>query len=295
MKRKAILLFLITALLLCAPAQAKGYRIDKKNQENFGHLLIDLLHAYETPSPQDGQTIEQSLEKIKAVRESDYEVAKAIADHWNAVYVNPDGEYVPHLYDGGERALALEQTSLQDSRTHAFVILGFELKNGQMKPELVGRCDAAAAAARSFPNTIIVCSGGATGKNNPKKHTEAGLMKAYLSEQCGIDASRIFTDERAQNTVENAKNTFAILREQGIETITIITSSYHQLRGQALYNAMSALTRQENGYSAKIVENYSYDIEDSDTSQPEDRLAVRQLATMLKLPDRIIDKMKKWF
>ena len=44
----------------------------------------------------------------------------------------------------------------------------------------------AAIAARVFPDSILVCSGGATGDNNPERHTEAGLMKQYLAGTCGI-------------------------------------------------------------------------------------------------------------
>ena len=294
MKKRIFALVVALAMLLCETALGEGYRIQKKNQNNFGHLLIDLLHAYETPSPTDESTIAASLEAIRSVSESDYEVARAIADHWNKVYVNPDGSYQLYLYDGGERATALENTSLVDSPDHAFVVLGYELKNGEMADELIGRCDAAIAAARSFPSAIIVCTGGATGKNNPKKHTEAGLMKAYMAEH-GIDASRIFTDDSAQNTLDNAVNTFKILRERQSKTITIITSSYHQLRGQTLYNAMSALYQQEYGFSVDSVENYSFDKQAPSGGKPEDRQAVRQLATMLKLPDRVVENMKKWF
>ena len=65
------------------------------------------------------------------------------------------------------------------------------LPDGEMTEELVGRCKAAAAAAKAFPDSIIVCTGGATGANNPDGHTEAGLMKEYLVKRCGISRKRI--------------------------------------------------------------------------------------------------------
>lgn len=287
---------LLTALvLLTGAALAEGYRIDPRNASNFGKLLIDLLHAYERPASDDASTIAAALDAIRDVSLGDYEVARAISDHWGRVYLNAEGEYLLNLYDGGERATALEQTGLKDSPTQAFVVLGFELKDGKMTPELAGRCDAAAAAARSFPSAILVCSGGPTGKNNPQNHTEAGLMKRYLVEKQGIDAGRIFIDEKAMSTVQNAVNTFEILRAQGIETITIVTSSYHQRWGQVIYNAMSALYRQGDGYSVRIVENYCYDIAPSDHYRNDDRFAVRQLTSVLQLPDKVIEEMKKAF
>ncbi len=293
---KRILALLISLMLLTGvSALADGYRIDARNASNFGKLLIDLLHAYERPKSDDASTIAAALDAIRAVSLSDYEVARAISDHWGRVYLNTEGEYLLRVYDGGARATALEQTGLKDSPTHAFVVLGFELKDGKMAPELVGRCDAAAAAARSFPSAILVCSGGPTGKNNPQSHTEAGLMKRYLVEKCGIDAGRIFIDEKAMSTVQNAVNTFEILRTRGIQTITVVTSSYHQRWGQVIYNAMSALCQQDSGYAVKIVENYCYEIAPSDHYKNDDRFAVRQLTSVLQLPDRVIEEMKKAF
>ena len=85
-------------------------------------------------------------------------------------------------------------------------------------------------------------------------------MKKYLVNQCGIAEERIFTDKKAMTTAENAVNTLAILRKQGVETMTIVTSSYHQRWGQVLYNAMAARYRQVYGYSVEIIGNYCYDI-----------------------------------
>ena len=295
MKRKIVALIVALALLMGAAALAEGYRIDAGNAGNFGTLLVDLMHAYETPQPGDAEAVEAAVAAIAGVSATDGEVARAIADHWNTVYVNADGTYRLYLYGNGERALALEETGMSDSPAHAFVVLGFELKDGEMTDELKGRCRAAAAAARSFPSAILVCSGGATGKNNPKNHPEAGLMKEYLVSKCGIDAARIYTDERAMTTLENAVNTFAILREHGIETFTLVTSSYHQRWAQVLYNALSALYKQANGYNPRIVGNYSFPVDPGDRYQHDDRFAVRQLCSMLNLPDEVVEEMKKNF
>lgn len=295
MKNRFFALLVILALLISPAALCEDYRIADQNASNFGVLLIDLLHAYEKPASDDQQRIASDLESIRSVRLSDYEVARFIVDHWNRVYLNLEGEYALCLYDGGERATALEATALKDSPTHAFVVLGFELENGKMQQELMGRCDAAAAAAKSFPSAIVVCSGGATGKNNPQKHTEAGLMKQYLVEKRGVDASRIFIDEHAMSTVENAINTFEIMRAHGIQTFTVVTSSYHQRWGQVVYNAMAALCQQAYGSSPHIVENYSYEIAAYGNYVHDDRYAIKQLTKVLNLPDKVIDQMRKAF
>ena len=253
----------------------------------FAALLTDLVNAYETPSEGDGQRIEADLAAIRAVSEEDYLTARSIADHWRAVYLDPGYELC--LYHGDGAAPELRGSGIPNSGSHAIVVLGYELKDGRMQPELEGRCEAAAAAARAFPETILVCSGGATGGNNPDKNTEAGLMKRYLAEVCGIDPARIFIDERAMTTAENAVNTFEILRREGVRTVTIVTSAYHQRWGQALYNAVGALYRQRMGCDVEIVGNYCYDIEPSvSIYELDDRIAVRQMAGILGLPEEAV-------
>ena len=275
----------VVVLLLARPWSQKT-PVSKANAENYGVLLTHLVNAVEEPSGQDGQIIEEDLAAIKAADPKDYDMAKSIADHWLKVYVDPD--YQIYLYHGGDTAPELENAGIEDSEKHAIVILGYALKDGEMQPELKGRCDAAAAMARSFPDTILVCSGGATGDNNPEKHTEAGLMKDYLMEHCGIDAERIFIDENAMTTAENALNTLKILREKGIRTMTIVTSAYHQRRGQVLYHVMAERYKKQYGYSVEIVGNYNYDIESSSpTEVVSQRVAVRQIAELLELPDEV--------
>ena len=258
--------FLALLVLPCAaPASAEP--------ATLGGLLSALVTAYEAPS-------DDSIPRIDAYAEAlDDEIAFSIAENWKKVYLDPD--YTLLLYGKDDPSdLAIPAPS-----AHAFVILGYELQNGEMSEELMGRCDAAAAAAQAFPEAILVCSGGATGKNNPDRHTEAGLMREYLIQTCGIDSKRILIDERAMNTAENAVNTFEILRAQGIDTMTIVTSSYHQRRAQVLYSALAAQYAQEYGYSAQIVGNFCYDTEPSgNASAMDDRLAAQQLGRILALP-----------
>jgi hypothetical protein len=211
---KTIMAIALSVLLvwigMLAPAETRW--ISEGNKVRFAALLTALADAYESPKEGDDARIDAKLDAIREVSASDYDIARAIAEHWRDVYL--DDDYPLFVYREGEkRATSLEQTSLRDSARHAFVVLGYELKNGEMQPELKGRCAAAAAAARSYPSTIIVCSGGATGDNNPSKHTEAGMMRDYLVKRCGIEASRIHIDESAMTTLENASNTIEMLQQ----------------------------------------------------------------------------------
>ena len=256
-----------------------------EDASNFGKFLKDLVYWYELADPAYMQAIEEDLEAIRAISQKDHAVACSIKDHWLNVYMNRD--YKIYRYNGGDTAPELTEAGIPDSRQHAIVVPGYELDFGQMRKELKARCDAAAAFARSYPSSIIVCSGGATGSYNPDKNTEAGLMKKYLVENHGIDASRIYTDEESTNTQENAENTLKILQANGIETMTIVTSSYHQRRGQAVYNAAAQLFRARYGYAVEIVGNYNFG--NDLIPEQDDRITARQIGVILGLPWEIVD------
>ncbi len=258
--------------------------VDTDNAKNFGTLVMDLVSAYETPSSEDAQTIDTDLAAIRSVKENDYMVAKALADTWQEVYLNPD---YPLFVYGKDDPAELEKYGVENDPSQAIIILGYALSNGEMQPELISRCDAAADLAKTYPDAILVCSGGATGKNNPEKHTEAGLMKEYLTKNCGIDASRIYTDEKALTTVENVRKTFEILEKQKVQTMTIVTSQYHQLRSQALYGVMAKLCQLQRGYSVRSVGNYCYELAAS-SDIPDHRLAIQGMAEILRLPQEAV-------
>ena len=83
-------------------------------------------------------------------------------------------------------------------------------------------------------------------------------MKEYLTEECGIDEWRIFTETEALSTVDNAVNTFRILRERNFGSYTLVTSDYHQLWSQVLFNAVGAVYEKGAGYTARLVANYNF-------------------------------------
>ena len=204
----------------------------------------------------------------------DNEMAAFIVEKWNEIYFSPDYR----LYIDGKD----DPEALPIGGKHAFVVLGFELENGEMRDELKARCRAAAAAAEKFPASILVCSGGATGDNNPEGHTEAGLMKDYLVRHCGIAPERVYIDESAMTTFDNAVNTFTILKNQGVDTMTIVTSSYHQRRANILYETLAEIVRKTEGVFIAVVGNYSCEAQASKELETYDaRIAAMQLNEML--------------
>ena len=256
--------------------------------QNIWDLWIESHSMPERESGEEEQTVDIStlltaLASEREARDAVTAAAKAlegdelavfITEKWNGIYFNPDFRI---FIDGKD-----DPGALPVSGKHAFVVLGFELENGEMQDELKARCDAAAAAAEAFPGSILVCSGGATGDNNPEGHTEAGLMKEYLVRNRGIAPARIFIDESAMTTLENTVNTFAILKSQGIDTITIVTSSYHQRRANILYETMAELIRKTEGVSITVAGNYSCEAQTLDVLEKYDaRIAAMQLNELL--------------
>lgn len=251
----------------------------------FGTLVKDPVKAYETPSEGDAKIIEADLETIHSINEDDYGVARALTDTWQEVFLDPDYRLFLH---GKDDPAALKEYGVVNSPSQAIVILGFELSNGEMQSELISRCDAAAELAEAFPKAILVCSGGATGKNNPEKHTQAGLMKQYLIENRGIEASRIYIDEEAMNTVDNVEKTFEILEKQNVHTITVVTSQYHQKRSQGLYGVMARVYHQKRDYDIRSVGNYCYEKTDASGNAPDYKLAIQGMVELLHIPKEAI-------
>jgi len=242
-------------LLLVSAAQAEKWQPAEKNSLRF-QKLVGLLQDSVRLGAADTAAIDKLLGEIRRTSEDDYDIARAVSDHWYAVMLDPD--YKMYQYRDELKAHELEWSGLDFSGKHAFVVLGYQLDDGHMRPELIGRCDAAAAAARSFPDSYIVTTGGVTGGNNPDGKSEGGLMKTYLSGRCGIDKDRIFAEKESLTTLENAEYSFRILQEEGIEKITVVTSDYHQRWGQVIFNALAAIYAKTTGYRVEIVGNYNY-------------------------------------
>ncbi len=265
----------VVCMLVCCAETDTGSQMPEKaagSDVTVGRLLLDMLDAYNTKAEDGAERIDAEVAALGD------ETAAAVAECWKMVYMDPG--YRLYVYGTDE------PSELPVSGRHAFVVLGYELSDGEMTAELKGRCDAAAIAAAAFPDSIIVCSGGATGKNNPENHTEAGLMKQYMVEQHGIAADRIFIDESAMNTVDNAVNTLEILEAQQIEIMTLVTSAYHQPRAQVLYTAVAARYKQERGYSVQSVGNFCYEIEPQGAFAAMDALVtVAQLAGIIQLSE----------
>lgn len=151
---------------------------------------------------QDGATtdIYRLVDDLKRIDSVAGEAWEKIMNYW--IYVNKDMVVNRDVVPDG----------LVNDDSLCFVVLGFQLNpDGTMKEELVGRLSVALASAEKYPNAYVACTGGGTAKDNPNA-TEADLMAEWLITN-GLPAERIIIENKSKSTVENAKFTYAILRE----------------------------------------------------------------------------------
>lgn len=113
----------------------------------------------------------------------------------------------------------------------AIITLGYALNpDGSMNEILIQRLQKTLELAKQNPDALIIVTGGVP-KNN---QTEANLMKKWLIEQ-GIEAKRIFADNYARSTVENALYSRYALAHHKIKHAILISSGSHVRRGQTLF------------------------------------------------------------
>ena len=78
--------------LLFTAAQAESWTWAQDNQERFNELFA-LLGSAENSEDMDTAEVQRVLDGIRSTDETDYEIARAVADHWNNTVLNP--EYTP--------------------------------------------------------------------------------------------------------------------------------------------------------------------------------------------------------
>lgn len=128
----------------------------------------------------------------------------------------------------------------------AIVILGYALADdGSMQEPLIERLKQGLAAARAYPNAKVIVTGGV-----PKQGiTEAEAMKKWLVDR-GVDPKRIIMEDKSTDTVENALFANAILEQEDIRLVILVTSASHMRRALTLFQEASALHARLNGTPA---------------------------------------------
>lgn len=117
----------------------------------------------------------------------------------------------------------------------AIVTLGYALNpDGSMHETLIQRLEKTLELAKQLPDALIAVTGGVPQNNK----TEARLMAQWLVEH-GVDGKRIYQDNFARSTVENALFSRYALSKSGIKHAVVLSSGSHVRRAQALFTIAS--------------------------------------------------------
>lgn len=114
------------------------------------------------------------------------------------------------------------------------VVLGAALEDGRATEELERRLELGLQYLTETDGILILSGGDPDGDGV----TEAQVMEAWMADH-GADLTRVYQEDRSQDTRENLKFSRELAQSLGLETDTvlILTSDYHQTRAQYLAHA----------------------------------------------------------
>ena len=199
-------------------------------------FIDQMITAYGEKQEAAGTQIEKNLTKLKKQDAELGAVWEDIMDYWS--YANTEME----------KQINMVPKNLPQDDSLCIVILGKKLNaDGSMTDELTGRLALGMEIAEAYPNCYIAVTGGGTADDNPDV-TEGQEMGKWLLDK-GLDSERLIVEDRAPDTVGNAQNTFAILKEKhpNVKSVVILTSDYHVARGSILFHTTFALDAYKNG------------------------------------------------
>ncbi len=118
-----------------------------------------------------------------------------------------------------------------DQTNLPLIVLGCRTKGSQPGSMLERRLQAALLYLKENPQAACIVSGGS---EEPGVPSEASVMKRWLVAH-GIDAERIYAEQKASNTRENLLFAKRIMEQQGLGSKAVLaTDGFHQLRSQLM-------------------------------------------------------------
>lgn len=112
------------------------------------------------------------------------------------------------------------------------IVLGAQIREDGPSVVLQYRLDAAIDYLNENPDTVCIVSGG-QGANEP--FSEAKGMAEYLIEN-GIERNRIHLEEESKNTVQNIRNSKALMGES-YNGVGLVTNNFHVFRAVRIAKA----------------------------------------------------------
>ena len=132
------------------------------------------------------------------------------------------------------------------------IVLGAGVDGTVPSVSLSNRLAAALEYLKTYPETIVVVSGG---QGAGEEITEAECMCTWLMNN-GISAHRIITEDESTSTEENIANSLEKIRENGGDPtgkVAIVSSEYH------LYRA-KYMAREQNAVPVGVAAHTSYPV-----------------------------------
>ncbi|MBE6918658.1 MAG: YdcF family protein [Ruminococcaceae bacterium] len=107
------------------------------------------------------------------------------------------------------------------------VVLGCQVSGDRPSVMLQARIDAAYEYLAAHPNAVCIATGG---KGTGENISEAACIRQELVAM-GIDAGRIYMEDRSVNTAQNMAFSAGIIEEKGLSTtVAVVSDNFHQLR-----------------------------------------------------------------
>lgn len=129
----------------------------------------------------------------------------------------------------------LQKQLKENKESTAIVTLGYALNpDGSMHDILIKRLEKTLQISKELPDAIILVTGGVPQNNK----TEGKLMAGWLVKN-GVDAKRIYQDNYARTTVENALYSRYALAKHRIKNTVLISSGSHIRRADAIFTLAS--------------------------------------------------------
>ncbi|GAB3533113.1 YdcF family protein [Photobacterium alginatilyticum] len=120
------------------------------------------------------------------------------------------------------------------SNKHAIIALGYVLNDdGSMAPQLIQRLELTLRLAKQLSESLIIVTGGLAKRGK----TESQQMKHWLI-QHGISSNRIIEENKATNTIDNARLSLDLLKQLHIRSATLVSASIHVHRSQLLFETL---------------------------------------------------------
>lgn len=123
-----------------------------------------------------------------------------------------------------------------DAERDYLIVLGAGVRGEEASLSLQHRLEGAAEYLQAHPASRAILSGG---QGKGEDITEAECMRRWLS-SAGIDGSRLLLEETSTSTMENLRNSWAIIQAEGgtADDVAVLSSNYHLYRAKLMAQSL---------------------------------------------------------